>query len=205
LWRRVEPEARRQAKPALAGLSAREAQEFRSTAELLCRNAEILATVDEHLRHSSQTLDLLETLTSDATIPGLDPGIAPGAGEDATQVPLAATLYEMAWESRQKAEDPQTADLLHRLGWTRREEELFLLTSDTLKDVWTTYRLILDAGRDAEWGESPSPDQIWTALESPRRRFIAALGAFVVALQLITSRLGASGSLGPGPAAGSGT
>jgi hypothetical protein len=79
----------------------------------------------------------------------------------------------------------EIAARLHQAGWGKEDEELFLRTFENLADVWPTYKRILGSLECARWGGEPSPDQIFAALERPRRRYIIAMDAYRVQLLIV--------------------
>ena len=71
---------------------------------------------------------------------------------------------------------------LWNAGWTDNTRRLFEQRFKGLADVWSTYKQLLGYLSHASWGGTPSPDQVLTGLEQPRRRYIDALQAYLTQL-----------------------
>jgi hypothetical protein len=135
-------------------------------------------------------LDLLEENTVD--IPVSDPfefGEAVKGRDQTETIRLAAYLYLIARTCRDLIKDKSFNEFLCTAGYTQQDTTTLLNAFDKLADVWSTYSKIIDCLDSATWHAEPSFDQIWTALETPRRRYIRALGSYYAQLSLVLNKL----------------
>lgn len=139
------------------------------------------------LEEARFTLDLLEQNTVDIPIPDL---FEPDENKHQREtIRLAAYLYSMALESRNKVKDERFNKFLQTVNYNLANTELLLTTFDSLADAWSTYKKVIDCLDIAAWDREPSPDRIWAALEAPRRKYILKLSAYYVQLSLLLNKL----------------
>lgn len=140
---------------------------FRKKVQLIEKVLDVLAA-------GELTPDLLDLDVADVSVESL--ALEPDeAGSDT----LAAYLYSVALECL------KTVQGFHAAGCKINNWGILQRAFEDLIDVWSTYRKILSQGDTARWGEEPSPDQIWAALERPRRRYIKALDKYLAQLLVV--------------------
>jgi hypothetical protein len=132
-------------------------------------NVEEIAVALDAVRDGDQALDVLERNGPNRLIP------------------QAEYLYILAVLCLKIVRE--IAARLHQAGWGKEDEELFFRTFENLADVWPTYKRILGSLECARWGGEPSPDQIFAALERPRRRYIIAMDSYRVQLLIVREYL----------------
>ena len=97
-------------------------------------------------------------------------------------VRLAVHLYSIALVCRDIVEDKRFNEFLRSARTLKENTEVLLAAFDKLADAWSAYQPLIDLLDVAAWGRNPSPDQVWTALKTPRRDYIDALGAYYMQL-----------------------
>jgi hypothetical protein len=151
-------------------------------ANILHAKEQTIRAVLKDLDEAVRTADLLEEKQGT--------GDTPGGGT----VTIAADLYSVVRTCRNTVR--QISGYLHEKGWSTDDKMRIEKAFGDLAVVWTTYKRVIDQLDYARWGGTPSPDQIWAALEDPRRRYISALKGYHGQLLLVLSYLKPAGSPG---------
>lgn len=138
------------------------------------KKVQLIEKVLDVLAAGELTPDLLDLDVADVIVEGL--ALGPGEARSDT---LAAYLYSVALECRQTVENFAAAGRMVS-NWA-----VLIEAFEGLIDVWSSYRKTLSQRDIARWGAEPSPDQIWTALEGPRRRYIKALDKYLAQLLVV--------------------
>jgi len=135
------------------------------------------------LDKADQLPDLLERNTAEIDNPDLQHNGIGSDADDDEMVTLAEYLFSIAGTCRD--ETRSTANDLRKAGWTKRDQGLLEQKFENLRQVWTTYRSLLNDLQDARYGwEPPTPGQVREDLERPRSRFIAALKDYCAQLRV---------------------
>jgi hypothetical protein len=147
---------------------AADAAALTDAADYLGERVQKIAGVIAHLDAAGQTPDLLDI---EITV-------------ERRTVTQAEYFFIIAGECRDmvRSVDRQLRDA----GWTENTRGIFEQRFKDLADVWSTYKQLLGYLSHASWGRTPSPDQVLTGLEQPRRRYIDALQAYLT--QLFTAQ-----------------
>jgi hypothetical protein len=143
------------------------------------------------LHEADLPLNLLENNLVDVHVPDLRGAARARSGSEQADetVRLAVYLHTIARECRNIVEDRRFNEFLRTVRYTKENTEVLLAAFNELADAWSAYQPVINRLDVAEWGERPSPDQIWIALKRPRREYIDALGAYYVQLLNVINKL----------------
>jgi hypothetical protein len=153
---------------------------FLKEISLLQESKQDIGVILRVLHEATLSPNLLEEELVNVSVPNLS-GVAKArknSGDDDDAVRLAVYLYSIARACRDIVEEKRFNEFLRSARYTKENTEVLLAAFDKLTDAWSAYKPLLDLLDVAAWGENPSPDQIWTALKTPRRAYIDALGAY---------------------------
>lgn len=143
------------------------------------------------LHEADPAINLLENNLVDVLVPDLRGAARARSGREPADetVRLAVYLYDIARECRNIVEDRRFNEFLRTVRYTKENTEVLLAAFNDLTDAWSAYLPVINCIDVAEWGERPSPDQIWIALKRPRRDYVDALGAYYVQLLNVINKL----------------
>lgn len=173
---------------------------FRKQIGILQKSKEEIQRNLHALHEAKLTLDFLEESVVETPVSGPFESLETAQdGGPSETIRLAAYLFSIARTCRDMVEDERFNKFLLTATYTQEDTTALLTAFDSLADVWSTYKKLIEKLDFATWDREPTFDRIWSALEKPRRRYIDALSAYYVQLSVVLNKLRRSPDTTPRP------